>query len=151
MDGYSPCPSYETVAEYIGRLWFMNNNNYNDDANKNGIKFRETIKVVSLSHDGTTATVECHTEYYNGSAWVSCCKITCEFSSNAPSGEERDGEEGRAVDLGLKMTLECELLVWLPLPGSASRAVKRKIRSVFESVALDFLDERARIGRRRHG
>jgi hypothetical protein len=127
----------------------MNNNN---DANKNGIKFRETIKVVSLSHDGKTARVECHTEYYNGSTWVSCCKIICEFSSTRPSGQEsEEEEEGSSVDLGVKMTLDCELLVWLPLPGSASRAVRRKIGSVFESVALDFLEEQARISQRRHG
>ncbi|KAL3787894.1 hypothetical protein HJC23_000136 [Cyclotella cryptica] len=129
----SPCPSHETVAEYIGRLWFLSHN-----SNTNGIKFRETIKVVSLSRDGTLATVECHTEYYNGSTWVSCCKIICEFVSSGRGGEEEGGGGGGGVDVGVKMTLDCELLVWLPLPGSASRAVRRKIRSVFESVAVDF-------------
>ena len=46
--------------------------------------------------------------------------------------------------LGVKMTLDCELLVWLPLPKAASKAVGKKISSVFESVAIDYFEALAR-------
>ncbi len=43
----------------------------------------------------------------------------------------------------VKMTLDCKLLIWLPLPPAARRAVARKIIAVFESVAVAFFDELA--------
>jgi hypothetical protein len=122
-------PSYnQHVAEYIGHLWFVKTN---------GIKFRETIKVLSISPSGESSTVECSTEYYNGSTWVHCSRIVCVFHS-IPIQKLEDGNV-QDRELGVKMALDCELLVWLPLPGAASRAVKRQIGSVFESAARAFL------------
>ena len=45
----------------------------------------------------------------------------------------------------VKMTLDCKLLIWLPLPPAARRAVARKIIAVFESVAVAFFDELATV------
>ena len=39
----------------------------------------------------------------------------------------------------VKMTLDTEILVWLPLPSMASRAVQKKIGSVFEEIVAEFL------------
>lgn len=129
----NPCPTHETVAEYIGQLWFLN---------KSGIRFRETMKVVAISPDGKSSTVECNTEYHNGSKWISCSKIICEFTSHS---NDRDAEvRQNSDDLGVKMKLDCELLVWLPLPNAAKNGVKNKISSVFESVALDFFNTNTR-------
>lgn len=125
------CPKHETVAEYIGRLWFLN---------KSGIKFRETIKVVAISPDGKSSSVECHTEYHNGEKWISCSKIICEFTSNV----QQEGSLKLDGGLGVKMTLDCELLIWLPLPHAAKTGVKNKISSVFETVAVDFFNEYTR-------
>lgn len=41
------------------------------------------------------------------------------------------------------MILDYELLVWLPLPKTASNAVGKKVSSVFETVAIDFFEELA--------
>jgi hypothetical protein len=43
----------------------------------------------------------------------------------------------------VKMTLECKLLVWLPLPSIASKAVRKKISSVFEEIVAEFFDDLA--------
>lgn len=129
MASKNTCPSHETVSEYVGRLWFL--------PDSKALKFRETIKIVSLSPDGNSSTVECNTEYHNGSNWVDCSKIVCRFVS-----VENNVVKGKR--LGVKMTLDCELLVWLPLPKAASKAVGKKISSVFESVAIDYFEALAR-------
>ena len=121
--------NYETVAEYTGQLWFLN---------KHGIQFREIINVVSVSPDGKSATIECHTEYYNGRIWISCSKIICEFTSHLREG----GNSQQETECGVKMLLDCELLVWLPLPRAAERKVREKISSIFESVVIDFFNEK---------
>ncbi len=142
----SSCPKYETVSEYVGRLWFLPDN-------KGGIKFRETVKVTSLSADGNSSTVECNTQYHNGSKWVDCSKIICRFLS-IPSirggGDESSNSGGKFSQMGgedkntkVSMTLDCELLVWLPLPRAATKAVKKKISAVFENVAINFFEELA--------
>eukprot|EP00956_Cyclotella_meneghiniana_P020573 scaffold36478_cov69-Cyclotella_meneghiniana.AAC.14 len=120
---------HETVAEYTGQLWFLN---------KHGIQFREIINVVSVSPDGNLATVECNTEYYNGRKWISCSKVICEFSSHLGEGDNSHQER----EWGIKILLDCELLVWLPLPRAAERKVREKIRSIFESVVIDFYNEK---------
>lgn len=125
----SPCPKHETVAEYVGQLWFLN---------KNGIRFRETIKIVAISSDGRSSTVECNTEYHNGSKWIRCSRIICELTSHAHDGDRSLQHHKEA--LRVEMTLDCELFVWLPLPHAAKQGVMNKISSVFESVALEFFD-----------
>ena len=136
------CTTHETVSEYVGRLWFLPDS-------KGGIKFRETIKVLSISHDGQSSTVECITRYYNGSRWIDCSKIICQFKSiehhegDKQQKKEPNNEIAKDSRRGVKMTLDCEILVWLPLPKAASKAVKKKISSVFETVALDFFEELA--------
>ena len=125
------CVEHETVAEYNGRLWFLN---------KSGIKFRETIQVVGTSSDGKSSTVECITEYYNRNEWISCSKVICEFTSHSHNDENSTQKD----EVGLKMTLDCQLLVWLPLPHIAKNEVRNKITSVFERVAIDFFKERAK-------
>lgn len=124
----NPCPKHETVAEYVGQLWFLN---------KGGIKFRETIKVVAISSDGRSSTVECNTEYHNGEKWISCSKIICEFRTHRY--DEIEGISKNDGSVGVKMHLTCELLVWLPLPSAAKKGVRNKISSVFKNVALEFL------------
>ena len=137
--------THETVAEYIGKLWFL-------PKDKGTIKFRETIRIISLGLDGETSTVECHTQYYNGSEWVDCSKVLCHFSSLSTNYQQvrtdminDDGDAASTASLQqkVKMTLDCELLVWLPLPSVASKAVQKKISSVFEEIVAEFFDELA--------
>ena len=139
----STCPTHETVSEYVGRLWFLPDS-------KGGIKFRETVRVISLSADGKSSTVECNTQYHNGNGWVDCSKIICRFLSvpliNRVGGDEGTSSERElnrhGDDAQVKMTLDCELLVWLPLPKTATKAVQKKIGSVFEvnSIMILLLD-----------
>lgn len=131
--------SHETVSEYIGRLWFL--------PDGKGIKFRETIRILSISADGKSSTVECTTQYQKGSQWIDCSNIICVFSS-VPRGAVQRGSGGGGghnsnTEMKVKMTLDCEVLVWLPLPKTASNQVRKKISSVFETVALDFFEELA--------
>jgi len=137
--------THETVAEYIGKLWFL-------PKDKGTIKFRETIRIISLGLDGETSTVECHTQYYNGSEWVDCSKVLCHFTSLSTNYQQvrtdminDDGDAASTASLQqkVKMTLDCELLVWLPLPSVASKAVQKKISSVFEEIVAEFFDELA--------
>mmetsp|Transcript_4061 Transcript_4061/g.7059 ORF Transcript_4061/g.7059 Transcript_4061/m.7059 type:complete len:305 (-) Transcript_4061:251-1165(-) len=137
--------THETVAEYIGKLWFL-------PKDKGTIKFRETIRIISLGLNGETSTVECHTQYYNGSEWVDCSKVLCHFSSLSTNYQQvrtdminDDGDAASTASLQqkVKMTLDCELLVWLPLPSVASKAVQKKISSVFEEIVAEFFDELA--------
>ncbi|KAL7492299.1 hypothetical protein ACHAWT_004358 [Skeletonema menzelii] len=135
--------SHKTVAEYMGKLWFL-------PKDKGTIQFRETIRIVSLGLDGGTSTVECLTEYFNGKGeWVDCSRVLCHFSSLDMTYDEV--KRGEAFDVGstadddvsllqskVKMTLDCELLVWLPLPSVASKAVQKKISSVFEEIVTEF-------------
>lgn len=132
----SKCTSYETVSEYIGRLWFL--------SDKKGIQFRETVRVLSVSTDGQSSTVECTSQYQKGSQWVDCSKVICKFSS-VPLVSVSNGDQSGNEDKGarVKMSLDSELLVWLPLPQAASRAVGKKITSAFETAALEFFGELA--------
>ena len=43
----------------------------------------------------------------------------------------------------VRMVLDGEVLVWLPLPKTASKAVGTKIINVFKQAALTFFDELA--------
>lgn len=139
-----PTTSHETVAEYIGKLWFL-------PKNKATIKFRETIRIISLGLDGETSTVECHTQYYDGQDWIDCSKVICHFSSvsNYQEGIKTnmniDDASSSSISLQkkVKMKLECKLLVWLPLPSIASKAVRKKISSVFEEIVAEFFDDLA--------
>lgn len=134
------CTSHETVSEYNARLWFL-------PASKGVIRFRETIRVLEISHDGQSSTVECLSQYHNGSEWVDCSKLVCKFSSVGSKFENGEQQEISSKDeeSKVRMALDSELLVWLPLPKAASRAVGKKISSVFESVALGFFEELASI------
>jgi len=128
----SSCTSHETVSEYMGILWFL--------PGTKGIKFRETIRIVSISPNGQSSTIECTTQYHNGSRWVDCSNIICVFSSVPFDSIGNDAVEN-VDEVRVKMTLECEVLVWLPLPKAASKQVGKKISSVFETAALDFFEE----------
>lgn len=119
--------SHETVSEYLGRLWFL--------PDSKSIKFRETLRIPSISADGLSSTVECMTQYHNGSRWVDCSKVIAKFASMSASGNN-DKKRRRGVQ-PIKMTLDVEIFVRVPL----SRAVKRKISSVFEDVALAFFKD----------
>mmetsp|Transcript_23324 Transcript_23324/g.34822 ORF Transcript_23324/g.34822 Transcript_23324/m.34822 type:complete len:302 (+) Transcript_23324:163-1068(+) len=140
----STTSTHETVAEYIGKLWFL-------PKDKGTIKFRETIRIISLGLDGETSTVECHTQYYNGSEWVDCSKVLCHFTSLSTNyqqvrtdmNNDDDAASTTSMQQKVKMTLDCELLVWLPLPSVASKAVRKKISSVFEEIVAEFFDELA--------
>ena len=118
------------------------------------IKFKETIHVLETSVDGSTSIVECNTQYHNGDEWIDCSRVICHFSSslekvgsttrNDDSCND-DNQVGLMERRRVKMTLDCKLLIWLPLPPAARRAVARKIISVFESVAVAFFDELATV------
>ena len=43
--------------------------------------------------------------------------------------------------VSVQMSLDGEILVWLPLPKAASKAVGKKIISTFKAAALDFFHE----------
>lgn len=121
--------SHETITEYKASLWFL--------SNSKGMRFRETIRILSISPDGQSSTVECISQYHNGSKWVDCSKVICNFSS-VPITKQNSKDDTR-----VRMILDGEVLVWLPLPKSAARAVGKKIINVFEQVALTFFDELA--------
>ena len=108
--------SETTTTEYTGNLWFMRNK---------GIRFRETVSVSDVSSDGKYATVECITTYHTGGKWHDCSKVTCKLL---------------AVDRGINMVTESELLGKVPLPGLAGTAVRSKITAAFESAAEAFFD-----------
>ena len=143
--------AYKTVTEYKGILWFLPQKHCSTS-----IQFRETIRIISLV--GTKrSTIECLTEYYNGKRgeWVDCSRILCHFTSlnDGDDDEEDDATTTTATTATtttrddtsmtrqskVKMTLDTELLVWLPLPSMASRAVQKKIGSVFEEIVVEFL------------
>ena len=108
--------SESTTTEYTGNLWFMRNK---------GIRFRETVRVSEISRDGESATVECITKYRTKGRWHDCSKVVCTLS---------------AADEGINMVTNSEVLVSLPLPGLAGKAVRSKISSAFESAAQAFFD-----------
>ena len=68
---------------------------------------------------------------------MDCSRILCHFTS-LNDGDD-DEEEDATTQSKVKMTLNTELLVWLPLPSMASRAVQKKIGSVFEEIVVEFL------------
>jgi hypothetical protein len=122
---------HETVIEYLAQLWFL-------PYKKDGFRFRETIRVVSISTDGQTATVECTAQYHNGSRWVDCSRVVCTLISkplhdvaNNVWGYTRQGERS-----SVKISFDGEVLVWLPKP--VRKAVERTIISAFETAVLDF-------------
>jgi hypothetical protein len=124
-------PTYEVVTEYnANQIWFL------PSVNK-GVRFRETIRVISISADGRSSTVECSTQYYLASRWVDCSRVVCKLENNIQSSGGRHQNKVLRHQQ-VKMSLESEVLVWLPLPKAAVRAVRKKIVSVFEEAALDF-------------
>ena len=56
-----------------------------------------------------------------------------------PVGIDEEDDDDATTQSKVKMTLNTELLVWLPLPSMASRAVQKKIGSVFEEIVAEFL------------
>ncbi len=131
---YSQTTAHETVTEYNARkIWFL-------PSLKEGVRFREIIRVLSISTDGRSSTVECTTQYHNGSRWVDCARVLCKFSSDVKDStpELRKNDHGPKR---IKMCLENEVLIWLPLPKAAIKAVGKKILSVFEQAALDFFHD----------
>ncbi|EJK76045.1 hypothetical protein THAOC_02214 [Thalassiosira oceanica] len=134
-DGTSPIPRalrhdpgspHETVTEYTGVLWFLPTRN-------RGVRFREILRVLSISDDGSSSTVECQTQYHDGSAWRVCSRVVCVLRS-AGKGEEEDVAAGT-----VQMDVRSELLVRLPMPRIARDAVGRRISSTFEAVAMEFI------------
>ena len=79
---------------------------------------------------------------------MDCSRILCHFTSLSDDDDDDDAtitttattRDGTSVRQSkVKMTLDTELLVWLPLPSIASRAVQKKIGSVFEEIVAEFL------------
>ena len=118
--------SHETITEYIGKLWFL--------SDEKGMRFRETIRVISISSDGRSSTVQCISQYHNGTKWIDCSKVICTFHVDSRGNNNKKDKDR------VKMVLESEILIWLPLP---SRAVRKKIMHVFEEAALAYFDELA--------
>ena len=137
---YQHATTHETVTEYNARkIWFL-------PSLAEGVRFRETIRVLSISADGQSSTVECKTQFRTGSRWVDCSRVVCKFSSDRLDGSNENirGErqhQNKVQQKNVKMSLESEVLVWLPLPKAATMAVGKKILSVFESAALDFFHD----------
>eukprot|EP00978_Attheya_sp_CCMP212_P002357 scaffold4850_cov50-Attheya_sp.AAC.8 len=111
---------HETACEYTGTLWFLGSR---------GVKFRETVRVVDVSKDGTSALVECDTAYRRGESWIDCSRVTCQLMSSSSSY------------IDVIMQVDSQVLVKIPLPGPAGRAVRKKIGSVFELAATSFLQK----------
>ncbi|KAL3805728.1 hypothetical protein ACHAW5_010931 [Stephanodiscus triporus] len=132
----NPCTTHATVIEYVAQLWFL-------PVKREGVRFRETIRVLSISADGRSSTVECTAQYHNGSRWIDCSRVICNFTSVPFVSVENNVRRHRNKDqrASVKMSLDGELLVWLPLPKAASKAVGKKIISTFKTAALDFFHE----------
>ena len=131
-----PHTSHETVIEYFAQLWFL------PTKSEGGVRFRETIRVLSISDDGQSSTVECTAQYHNGSRWIDCSRVICKLTS-VPfvSVENNSWRRNRDQRVSVQMSLDGEILVWLPLPKAASKAVGKKIISTFKTAALDFFHE----------
>jgi len=132
----NPRATHETVIEYAAQLWFL-------PAKREGFRFRETIRVLSISDDGQSSTVECTAQYHNGSRWIDCSRVICKFTSVHFDSVENNVWQHRKKDqhVSIKMSLDGEVMVWLPLPKAASKAVGKKIISAFETAALDYFHE----------
>ena len=129
---YSHTTTHETVTEYNAKkIWFL-------PSLKDGVRFREIIRVISISTDGQSSSVECTTQYHNGSRWVDCSRVICKFSSDVRDSSSPELQKNDDRPKMIKMYLENEVLIWLPLPKAAIKAVGKKILSVFEQAALDF-------------
>jgi len=115
-DVASNASSESSTAEYTGNLWFLSNK---------GVRFRETVRIENISRDGKSATVECITKYRRKGQWHECSKVACKLT---------------AVDEGINMETESEVLVSIPLPGLAGKAIRSKILLAFESAAEAFFD-----------
>lgn len=110
----SRCKLATTSTEYTGNLWFMP---------KKGVRFQETVSISNISKDGSSAVVECVTKYRRSGRWVDCSKVICKLSS---------------VEQGIDIVADSIVLVRLPLPGVAGKAVRSKISSSFETAAATF-------------
>jgi len=66
---------YFLLSPDTGRLWFL-------PRSKGTIKFKETIRVLETSVDGSTSILECNTQYHNGDEWIDCSRVICQFSSS---------------------------------------------------------------------
>jgi hypothetical protein len=132
----NPRATHATVIEYVAQLWFL-------PVKREGVRFRETIRVLSVSADGQSSTVECTAQYHNGSRWIDCSRVICKFTSVPFVSVENNVRRHRNKDqrASVKMSLDGEVLVWLPLPKAASKAVGKKIISTFKTAALDFFHE----------
>jgi len=132
-----PHTNHETVVEYFAQLWFL------PTKSEGGVRFRETIRVLSISDDGQSSTVECKAQYHNGSRWIDCSRVICKLTSVPFVSVEDDSWRRRNKDqrISVQMSLDGEVLVWLPLPKAASKAVGKKIISTFKAAALDFFHE----------
>lgn len=121
---------HETVIEYLAQLWFL-------PYKKDGFRFRETIRVISISIDGQTATVECTAQYHNGSCWVDCSRVVCTLISKSLDDVANNvwGYK-RQCGSSVKMSFDGEVLIWIPKP--VRKAVERTIISAFETAVLDF-------------
>ena len=125
--------NHETVIEYVAWLWLL-------PAKKEGFRFRETIRVLSISADGLSSTVECTAQYHNGSRWIDCSRVICKLTSKPVISVENNVWQLRNKDqrVSIEMSLGGEVLVWLPLPKAASKALGEKIISAFKTATIDF-------------
>ncbi len=130
-----PHTTHVTVIEYFAQLWFL--------PAKREVQFRETIRVLTISDDGQSSTVECITQYHNGSRWIDCSRVICKLTSVPFVSVQNNSWRHRSKDqrVSVQMSLDGEVLVWLPLPKAASKTVGKKIISTFKTAALDFFHE----------
>merc|ERR1712232_50673 len=118
--------AHKSMCEYTGKLWFMP---------KKGIQFREIVQVKQLSSDSSLAFVECDTEYKVKDTWTNCSKVKCTMKYH---NDHRDKST-------LGVLCQSDILVPIPLPRLAKRALNKKIESTFMAAIQTFLKKSASI------
>ena len=118
--------THKSICEYTGKLWFMP---------KKGIQFREIVQVKQSSSDSSLAFVECDTDYKVKDTWMNCSKLKCTMKYH---NDHRDKNT-------LGVLCQSDILVPIPLPRLAKKALNKKIESTFMTAIRTFLKKSASI------
>jgi len=103
---------FSSSCEYTGKLWYIS---------KQGIKFRETLRVHP-----TAAQVTCMTEVLYRKQWKACAQVDCLVEVSTEGSPQLT-------------TTSQVLMIPKMVPKTIQTALKQMIASTFETAALAFL------------
>mmetsp|Transcript_27862 Transcript_27862/g.42664 ORF Transcript_27862/g.42664 Transcript_27862/m.42664 type:complete len:303 (+) Transcript_27862:644-1552(+) len=151
-----PSTTTTTSCEYTGHLWFL--------PKSKGIRFREKVYIVTLPSTSSSSSsstsssssstlpmtnppnnhkaIACQTSYHDGTKWIDCSKVTCQFRSSQEDQEDHGGDTPSSTPVPpLTLLVHTELLLNLPFPKFAIQKIRRKIGSVFQTAVESFLEK----------